>query len=102
MRHPESRYERLTQLERLLVSRPRGWKTSELAGELGIDPDTVRRDLAMLEALGTGLIKEGWYYRLDHRRTVHTARFTTDEALALYLAARLLSRYSDEFNPHSA
>jgi predicted DNA-binding transcriptional regulator YafY len=97
-----SRYERLEQVERLLAQRPRGWRTSELARELGVDPDTIRRDLAMLEAMGTGLIKEGWFYRLDHRRAIHTARLTTDEALALYLAARLFSRYSDEHNPHGA
>lgn len=102
MHLPGSRYERLEQLERLLVNRPQGWKTSELARELGVDPDTIRRDLIMLESLGTGLTKEGWFYRIDHRRSVHTARLTTDEVLALYLAARLLSRYSDEYNPHSA
>jgi len=101
MRLPESRYERLEQLERLLVSRPHGWRTSELAHELAVDADTVRRDLALLESLGTGLLKEGWYYRLDHRRMRHTIRLATDEVLALYLAARLLSRYSDEHNPHS-
>ncbi len=101
MRRAESRYERLEQLERLLARRPAGWRTAELADELAVDPDTIRRDLAMLESLGTGLVKEGWRYRLDHRRSLHTVRLTTDEALALYLAARLLSRYSDEHNPHS-
>lgn len=101
MRYPESRYERLEQLERLLGSRSRGWRTSDLARALGVDPDTIRRDLALIESLGTGLIKEGWCYRVDHRRSLHTARLTTDEVLALYLAARLLSRYSDEYNPHT-
>ncbi len=101
MRRAESRYERLESLERLLAGRPAGWRTAELARELGVDPDTIRRDLALLESLGTGVIKEGWRYRLDHRRALHTVRLSTDEVLALYLAARLLSRYSDEHNPHS-
>ncbi len=102
MRKPESRLERLEQMERLLASRPTGWRTSELAAALGVDPDTIRRDYGALEGLGTGLIKEGHRYRLDHRRALHTVRLTLDQLLALYLAARLLSRYSDEYNPHSA
>lgn len=102
IRQPESRLERLEQLERLLASRPTGWRTSELAAALGVDPDTIRRDYATLEELGTGLIKEGSRYRLDHRRALHTVRLTLDQLLALYFAARLLSRYSDEYNPHSA
>lgn len=102
MRQPESRLERLERLEHLLAGRPEGWRTVDLARELAVDPDTIRRDFAALEALGTGLIKAGHRYRLDHRRALHTVRLTTDEILALYLAARLLSRYSDEFNPHSA
>lgn len=102
MPRPESRYERLDQLERLLATRPRGLQTGELAAALGVGPDTIRRDLALLESRGTGLVREGRRYRLDHRRALHTLRVTTDQALALYLAARLLTRHSDEHNPHAA
>ncbi len=102
MPRPESRYERLDQLERLLASRPAGYQTGELGHALGVAPDTVRRDLALLESRGTGLVKDGRRYRLDHRRAIHTLRLTTDQALALYIAARLLTRHSDEHNPHAA
>lgn len=100
MPRTETRYERLDDIERLLARRPEGWTTSELARELDVAPDTILRDLTLLEARGTGLIKQGRRYLLDHRRSLHTIRISNDEALALYLAARLLSRHSDEHNPH--
>src|SRR5205085_2867433 len=66
----------------------------------GVDPDTIRRDLLLIEGRNTGLVKQGRRYLLDHRRSIHSVKLSNDEALALYLAARLLSRHSDEHNPH--
>lgn len=100
MEHTESRYERLDAIERRLAQRPEGWTTGELARDLGVDPSTIYRDLALLESRGTGLIQQGRRYILDHRRSLHTIKMTNDEVMALYLAARLLSRHSDEHNPH--
>jgi predicted DNA-binding transcriptional regulator YafY len=96
----ETRYERLDDIERCLARRSEGWTTTELAREFAVDSDTILRDLNLLEARGTGLLKQGRRYLLDHRRSLHTIRISNDEALALYLAARLLSRHSDEHNPH--
>ncbi|HWQ11345.1 MAG TPA: WYL domain-containing protein [Roseiflexaceae bacterium] len=96
----ESRYERLDAIERRLAQRPEGWTTGELARELGVDPSTIFRDLTLLESRGTGLIQQGRRYILDHRRSLHAVKLTSNEVLALYLAARLLSRHSDEHNPH--
>jgi proteasome accessory factor B len=96
----DSRIERIEDIERKLSRRPDGWTTGELAREYGVDPSTIFRDLATLETWGTGLIKRGRRYILDHRRSLHQVRLTNDEVLALYLAARLLSRHSDEHNPH--
>src|SRR5258706_10702343 len=96
----DSRLERVADIERKLARRPEGWTTGELAHEYGVDPSTIFRDLAYLESIGTGLTKQGRRYILDHRRSLHTIKMTNDEVLALYLAARLLSRHSDEHNPH--
>jgi proteasome accessory factor B len=96
----ESRYERLDDIERKLARQPAGWTTGDLAREFDVDADTIRRDLLLLEGRGTGLIKQGRRYTLNHRRSSHTVLLNNDEALALYLAARLLSRHSDEHNPH--
>lgn len=100
MNRAETRYERLDQIERMLSHYPTGLTTGELAQALQVDSDTIRRDFDFLEMRGTGLMKEGRRYRLDHRRTLHTVKFTHHEMLAVYLAARLLSRHSDEHNPH--
>lgn len=96
----ENRYERLDAIERHLARRPEGMTTGELARELDVDPSTIYRDIQLLEGRGTGLIQEGRRYRLDHRRSLYTLKLSTHEVLALYLAARLLSRHSDEHNPH--
>lgn len=96
----KTRLERIEDIERKLAQRPQGATTGELAREYGVDPSTIFRDLLMLEAMGTILEKKGRRYMLDRRRSIHQVKFTTNEVLALYLAARLLSRHSDEHNPH--
>lgn len=100
MNQAENIYGRLDAIERVLASSPAGRTTGELAQQFGVDTDTIRRDLMRLEDLGTGLNKVGRRYLIDHRRSFHRVRLSDDEALALYLAARLLSRHSDEHNPH--
>lgn len=100
MTYADSRYERLDAIERKLAQRPDGWTTGELARDLGVNPSTIFRDLHMLESRGTGLIKQGRRYVLDHRRALHSVKLTNHEILVFYLAARLLSRHSDEHNPH--
>jgi proteasome accessory factor B len=100
MQSTENKYERLDAIERCLARTPHGLTTGELAQELGVNPSTIYRDLQVLEGRGTGLIQQGRRYILDHRRSFHTVKMTNDELLALYLAARLLSRHSDEHNPH--
>src|SRR2546421_4196589 len=100
MRAPEGRLERIEQIERKLAQYPKGWTTGELAREFHVDPTTIFRDLSVLESMGTGLIKQGRRYILDHRRSLHNIKLSLNELLAIYLAVRLLSRHSDEHNPH--
>jgi hypothetical protein len=59
MRTPESRLERIEEIERKLARNPRGWTTGKLACVVHADPSTIVRDLSVLESLGTGLIKQG-------------------------------------------
>jgi predicted DNA-binding transcriptional regulator YafY len=100
MRTPESRLERIEEIERKLAQYPRGLTTGELAREFHVDPSTITRDLSVLESMGTGLIKQGRRYLIEHRRSLHTIKLSLNELLAIYLAVRLLSRHSDEHNPH--
>jgi predicted DNA-binding transcriptional regulator YafY len=100
MRAPENRLEPIKQIERKLALRPEGWTAGELAREFQVDPSIIFRDLSLLESMETGLITRGRRYILDHRQSLHNVKLSINELLAIYLAVRLLSRHSDEHNPH--
>jgi predicted DNA-binding transcriptional regulator YafY len=91
---------RLQQIVHLLYRNPQGLTTQELARHCDVSDRTIQRDLKDLEAVGLPVwggddgrhgILSGYYLPPIH--------FNLDEASALYLAARLLARYSDEHNP---
>jgi predicted DNA-binding transcriptional regulator YafY len=96
-----SKEARLQKIVHLLYRNPLGLSTEELARHCRVTARTVQRDLNDLEAAGipvwgdeeTGRhgITKGYYLPPIH--------FNLEEASALYLAARLLARYSDEHNP---
>ena len=96
----DGKMERVEDIERRLAQRPQGWTTTELALEYGVDPSTIYRDLQVLILLGSDITRKGRRYVLERQRQLYQVKLTTDEVLAIYLAARLLSRHSDEHNPH--
>ena len=95
--------QRLNHICHLLYRHPRGLSVSELAYLCGVSKRTIQRDLRDFDDMGIplwddegnppryGIIK-GYYLPPIH--------LTLDDALALYLAARLLARYADNFDPH--
>lgn len=96
-----SKAARLQQIVHLLYRNPRGLTTQELAKHCNVSERTIQRDLKDLAEAGIpvwddekdgrhGIIK-GYYLPPIH--------FDLEEASALYLAARLLARFSDEHNP---
>lgn len=99
-RRIERRIERLDDIERRLAQSPNGLTTGQLARLYRVNPSTIYRDFSMLEGRGTGLIQDKRRWRLDHRRALYSIKFTQHELVALYIAARLLVRYSDELNNH--
>jgi len=96
----DHRFTRLDDIERKLTQHPDGLSITELARIYGVDRSTIYRDISALEERGTGLIQDGRRWKLDHRRMLYATHFTPHELVALYLASRLLVRYSDEQNPH--
>jgi len=91
---------RLQKIVHLLYRNPAGLSTQELARHCAVTMRTIQRDLHDLEEAGVPLwegndgrygVTAGYYLPPVH--------FTLEEASALYLAARLLARYSDEHNP---
>jgi predicted DNA-binding transcriptional regulator YafY len=96
----DSKLERVADIERKLAQNPEGYTTTELANEYGVDPSTIFRDLQMMHSIGSVVTRVGRRYHLDRHRQLYEVKFSIDEVLALYLAARLLSHHSDENNPH--
>src|SRR5215472_3373816 len=92
----EGRMERLDDLERRLAQYPGGLSISMLARIYRVNRSTIHRDMSALERRGTGIMKAGRHWKLDHRRSLYGAKFTPEELVSLYVAARLLSRFSDE------
>jgi predicted DNA-binding transcriptional regulator YafY len=95
---------RLTKITHLLYRNPQGLTARELARLCRITPRTIQRDLQVLEEAGIPLWEdeEGRRYGILEGYFLPPIRLGLDEAMALFVAARLLSRYSDEYNPHVA
>ena len=94
---------RLMELQLMFATQPhRSHSTRELAKRLGIAARTVRNYLTELSVAGRLPIiqeKKRWCLAPDARIETPPVRFMLEEAAAVYLAARLLCRHSDEPNP---
>jgi proteasome accessory factor B len=94
---------RLMELQLIFATRPyRSHSTRGLAGRLGIAARTVRNYLTELSVSGRLPIvqeKKRWRLAPDAQIETPPVRFMLEEAAAVYLAARLLCRHSDEPNP---
>lgn len=95
---------RLSHLQDLLYRKRSGYRAADLARLCGTSKRTIERDLADLQGdpFYLPLIQEGdWRWRLtdEHRFTLPPIQLSLQQAAALYLAARLLDKVSDEPNP---
>jgi predicted DNA-binding transcriptional regulator YafY len=99
----------LTKAGRLLELQLASWKnprrpltTSELARRVGVAPRTMRKYLTELSCSGRlPITREGRGWRLADHATLEIApvRFLLEEAVAVYLAARLLVQHADQPKP---
>lgn len=96
--------DRMMQLQLLLRRKPDGVRTSEVARLLDVSERTARRYMDQLTASGLlPAYRDKWTWKLVEgaRFDLLPVRLDLDEAMALYLAARLLSAHSDKHNPHA-
>jgi predicted DNA-binding transcriptional regulator YafY len=101
MNHAESRSELLDQVERLLRFSATPLSKAEIARRCGVDRATIGRLEKSLVARGVPLrYDEAKHWYLDRRAYITHVKLTLDEALGVYLACRLLARYSDKPNVH--
>jgi len=91
--------ERLSKLTHLLYRHPRGMTAREMAHVCGVTQRTIQRDLRSLERMGVPLWQEGAGYGVLDGYFLPPLVLDLNEATSLYLAARLLARYSDQHNP---
>lgn len=94
-----ARSERLARIQSLLLSSRSGFTSRELAARCQVCRRTIQRDLCSLGKMGLPLVEEGGRYRLLAGGLLPPIRLHLEEAAALFIAARLLSRSSDECNP---
>lgn len=95
-----NRAERLRAIERMLYRTPGGMRAVELAEACGVDRRTVYRDLDLLSVSGVPIWQDEGRFGVVRDRYLTTVRLNHNEAVALYMAARLLARHSDEHNPY--
>jgi len=95
--------QRLNLIYNMLMATPKGLTTQELAHRCGVTQRTIQRDLLDLqdEPFRVPLIEEDHRWKvLPHSKYIlPPVRFELTEAAALFLAARMLSRYADERMP---
>ncbi len=100
----ETKNERLLQVQIFARQRPEGFRTREIADLLNVSERTARRYIVQLSESGRlPVYQEGrvWHLVEGAQFNLLPVHLNLNEALALYLAARLLAAYSDKHNPQA-
>ena len=86
-----------------LESHPEGATPDQIAAFVGMSRRNAYRDLrALQEELGIPLWAEGGRWGISDRAFLPVFRLTRAEAMAVFLAARLMARYADAYDPDLA
>ncbi len=94
------RAQRLTTIERMLFRNSAGLRAVEIASACGVDRRTIYRDLAAMEKLGIPISQQDGRFFINRDYYLATVRLNFHEAVALFLAARMLARHAEQQNPH--
>lgn len=98
-----SRAERLRYIEEIIYNADStGVTVGELVKRCGVERTTIWRDLRSLGEDGVPIWNSDGRYAILRERYVTHVRLNLHEATALFLAARLLTRYADSHHPHVA
>jgi len=93
---------RLIQIQHLIYRNPLGITVLELSELCGVGTRTIQRDLLILQTeLNFPVIKKGFdRYGLPEGYSLIPISLSIYEAVGLFLAARLVTKQTDELNPH--
>lgn len=94
------RLARFYRVMRILESRGEGGaRIEEIARQAGVSKRTVYRDLrALEEEIGIPLWSEAGRWGVDGKAFLPPLKLTRAEAMAVFLSARLMVRYADEYD----
>jgi len=103
-RAKRDRLARLLQVIRILQAHPEdGVSTLEIAHRTGVSKRTAYRDLkAIQEELGLPVWGDGKRWGMETGAFLPPLQLTLPEAMAVFLAARLVTRFSDKRDPNLA
>ena len=97
-----AKWERLIETWILLADNPTGYKIRELADRFGVNIRTVYRDMVSLGAdLHVPVHDEKGRWKIMEGYRLPPIQFTLSEALNIFLAARLMLRYSNRYDPNT-
>ncbi len=96
------KWERLIRIWILLASNPAGYTVKDLAGRFGVNIRTIYRDMLALGAdLHVSVYDDNGTWKIQGDRVLPPIQFTLPEALNIFLAARLMLRYSHRYDPYA-
>jgi proteasome accessory factor B len=92
---------RLARIVAVLQANPAGLAPADVARRVGMSVRTVYRDLRAIEGdLGVPTWAEGGRWGIDQEQAfLPPLKLTLSEAMAVVLAARLMVRYADKYDP---
>jgi predicted DNA-binding transcriptional regulator YafY len=94
---------RLLRVANVLKAHPDGIRAEDIAQRLGISRRTAYRDLVALEGeLEMPTWSDGGRWGILDAAFLPPLKLTTSEAMAVFLAARLMVRYADKYDPDLA
>lgn len=98
------RLARMTRLVAILQAHPEGIRTADIAERVSMSVRTVYRDLkAIDEEIGVPVWADGGMWGIDQEKAfLPPLKLTQGEAMAVVLAARLMVRYADKYDPDLA
>jgi proteasome accessory factor B len=94
---------RLMRVARLLEGNPAGMRPKDIAERLGMSVRNVYRDLKALELeVELPIWSEGGKWGVNADAFLPPLKLTLQEAMAVFLGARLMVRYADKYDPDLA
>ncbi len=99
----QDRLARFYRVLRHLQAHPEGVRVADVARAVGVSRRTAYRDLEDLDLeLGLPVWNEAGRWGVDPSAYLPPLSFTLHEAMAVFLSARLMAKFADEYDPELA